>query len=154
MKLGIFLQGLGNNQIAIESIASVNTILNTEKKVYPTFFVKEVQPFMIKPRTLATHFDKLYNYDGHVITTNLDTTYIALQCRRLKSVNLFLFDLEWTFNIGNYIINTGIYKNKDIEIFSPSKEYTAALENYCGRQAITTRGFNLNEIITRIQQRT
>lgn len=152
MKIGLFLPNLGNNQLATDAIANINSLVISNTDIYPSVFFKEVRQPIIKLRTVATTFDKIYHYDGHLITTNIDTTYIALQCRRLKSITFFLSELEWTKNIGNYISNIYVYQNKSINILSPSKEYAFALYNYCGRQIpIIQNGLNINEIATRIR---
>lgn len=154
MKLGVFLPSLGHNQLAIDAIASINTIISNNEDVYPSFFYKEVRPSVIRPRTMCCSVDKIYHYNGHLITTNLDTTNIALQCTMLKSINFYIADLEWTRGIGNYIANVMIYKNKKINLFVPSKEYYNALENYCNINATILDGFNINGIIKTIRDRT
>jgi hypothetical protein len=152
MKLGIFLPSLGYNQNAIQAISAINTLIGIDNTVYPTFFYKRIDAFRLKAKTIATTFDRIYQYDGHLITTNLDTTYIALQCNRLKSINFYVSELEWTRRIGNYISNSSIYKNKNVNLICPSSEY--ALDNYCGVkvQDIIT-GFNIYEIVARIRAR-
>lgn len=151
MKIGIFLPHLGNNQLAVDTVSQLNQAVAQNAEIYPSIFIKEIKPHVLKSRTIITGFDKLYNYDGHIITTNLDTTYIALQCRMLKSINFYISELEWLYNIGSYLNNITIYNNPNINIYTPSIEYSNAIANYCNRQSHLINGYNLNEIITRIR---
>lgn len=153
MKVGIFLPHLGNNQTAIQTIATVNKMVEDNVDFSPSLFYKENKFSVIRPRTITTSFDKIYNYDGHLITTNLDTTYIATQCKTLKSINFIVCELEWTRRVGSYLSNIHIYKNKNIHIFVPSKEYNIALENYCNIQAKVLNGLDINEIVNDIRNR-
>lgn len=155
MNLGIFLPNFGHNQLAINAIAYVNAMLNKDSDIVPSLFFKEVAQPIIKPKTIMTTFDRLYNYDGHLITTNIDTTYTALQCNRLKSITFYIAELEWTRQKGNYIVNSALYRNPNIMLVCPSKEYRDAVENYCNvRINHIITGFNLNEITNRIRSRT
>lgn len=153
MQLGIFLNDIGNNQLAIDTIASVNSILNRGLEITPTLFFKQNRPLIIKPKTTCVYFDKMYTYDGHVITTSLDTTAIALQCRRLKSINFVVTELEWTFGVGNYFANRSIYCNPNINLFTTSTLYRDAIDNYCNVTPTVINGLNINEIINIIRSR-
>lgn len=147
MHIGLFLNNLGHNQIALDAIANVNqAIINNTPHNFSLFYKNNV-PTIIRPRTLATTFDKLYSYDGHLITTSLDTTFIATKCNRLKSVNFFVNELEWTFGIGDYLSNCVIYKNNNINVFVPSQQFGIALQCYCGITPKVLNGLDINEII-------
>ena len=152
MKIGFFIPNLGNNQIAIDTIAGVNTIVNNHPNIFPSIFYKEIEPSVIRPKTIATSFDKLYHYYGTIVTVNLDTTWIALQSRTIKSIYFYVYDLEWTRNIGSYMPNIQLYRHPKVELICPSKEYAEAIENYCNRQVkYVIPGLNLDEIITTIR---
>lgn len=144
MKFGVFLDNLGSNQLATETVAILNTLLQTNQKICPTVFYKTIEVPRIKCRFLSTTHDRLYTFDGHVITTSLDTTFITLNSRTVTAVTFYVADLEWTHNIGNYISNTGIYLNPNVKLVVPSQEYAVAIENYCGRKP--DKIMNLNQL--------
>lgn len=154
MKLGIFLPHIGYSQNAVTAISYMNSMIIKHEDIYPSIFIKEIEMSVVKPRTLVTSADKLYNYDGHVITTNLDTTYIALNCKRLQSINFYVAELEWTFKVGNYMSNISIYRNAKVNLICPSIDYANALKNYCN---VTVEkvipGLNIYEIATTIRTR-
>lgn len=152
MKLGVFVPTVGNNQLSVQAVANINTLVDTDNTIYPCIFYKEFDFLKVKLKGIATTFDKLYEYDGHLITTNLDTTFIALKCKRLKSIYFYVTDLEWIRGIGNYLSNISLYQHPKVHVICPSVEYADALMNYCNvkTECIIT-GFNLNEIVRTIR---
>ncbi len=133
-ELGIMVSNPGNNQPAFTAINHINTIHKLNLPINCTLFYRESSPFCTKLAGTSTTLDRVFNYYGHLIATDLDLAIFALRSRTAKSKILYPFNLDWIHGYGNYMHNVSIYTNKDLFIIAPSLEYAESLENYCGRK--------------------
>ena len=134
-QLGILINSPGSNQVAFTAINHVNTIHTLKLPINPCIFYRENTKHCTKLAGMSTTIDRIFNYYGHVIATNLDLAVFALNAKTPQSKTLYMFDLEWLTGYGNFVHNATIYNNPELIVIAPSKEYADALYNYCGRTA-------------------
>ena len=153
MDVGILLNSTGTNQPAFITINRINAMKMIDKTPYNlTVFYKESGPFCSKLCTTSTSLDKMFSFNGAVIATDLDLSVFMIKAFTPSVKVLYLFELEWTKGVGNFLVNSAIYNKEGLIVIAPSLAYANELENYCGKKvdAIIPQ-FNIAEIIKVIE---
>jgi len=150
--VGILIDNTNLNQPAFLAINRINASFKDIGGHKYSLFYKEPGPFCTKLVATATSLDKIWGFNGDVISTNLDLTMFLLRANGPKIKILYMFELEWIKGYGNFLSNSSIYNNKDLIIIAPSASYADALYNYCGRKAnAIIPQFNIQEIMKAVE---
>ncbi len=150
MRLGIVLNNLGSSQQAFMAISYINTLLHNKFIKDATLFYCENVASVIKPLCMSTSVDKVFQFDGTLITTNL-YTYSLVRTAKGRKV-LYLWDLEWLRGNGNYIANNELLNEVEI-LICRSDSHAKCIENYCNRKPIVIPNFNLKMIVETINEK-
>ena len=132
MNVGIILNKLDANQRAFSAINGVNSIVKKSDHQF-TLFYKENGPICCKVATACVPFDRMYNFDGSLIATDLDTTLFMMRTYKPSIRVLYAFELDWVFGYGNFLANASLLRNKELVVIAPSTEYAESIKNYSGR---------------------
>lgn len=132
MNIGIILSKFDANQRAFSAINSINSIVNKSDHQF-TLFYKENGPICCKVATSCVPFDRMYNFDGGLISTDLDTTLFMMRTYRPSVRVLYAFELDWVFGHDNFLSNSSLLNNKELIVIAPSMEYAESIKNYSGR---------------------
>lgn len=134
MNIGIILPSLDANQLAFETILSINTILSNGTKNDYRIFFENLSPKIIQPLCSIMNITELWHYNGLLITTTLENTKLAIKAIADTKIVFIVWDLEWLRGHNNYIDNISIYRNPNIILLARSKDHAKIIENYCGRR--------------------
>lgn len=131
--------------MAFMAISYVNTLIHNNIFNDITLFYCRNSSVVTKPLCMATSVDKIFQFDGLLISTDLLTASIIKKCKSKKI--LYLWDLEWLRGKGNYFANVEILTDLNLELICRSKSHFDAIKNYCGKDANIIPNFNLKTII-------
>lgn len=129
--IGIILDNIYANQLAYESITSLNKLAE-KTNTNIAAFVKNISPSYIPAKFGIFGLHSIHNIShGTIVATDLDSAEILINSQTTANKIFYVWDLEWLHNPQkkNFLQNTNIYRN--IEIVTRSKSYSDAVANYC-----------------------
>jgi hypothetical protein len=151
-KIGLMLQNLNASQKAYMFIQQLNSLVSNNTNVDACVFFNEVSLPCVKPMFSVSPALELWGFhQGLVITTDIDTTLMAIKTCTSSKVIHYIDDLEWTRkNKQDFLYNLPAYRSQMVELITPSVSYAKLVENYCNRKvSAVIPGYDLNEILKR-----
>jgi len=145
MKVGVVLNDLGASQSAFMAISFANTLLVNNLLTDITLFFCTNVPVVTRPMVAAINVDKIHQFKGLLVATDLYTASLVAKTNADKA--LYLWDLEWLRDRGSYIANVTLLKNSGFKLFARSEYHAKAIENYCGVVPTVLPQFNLLEMV-------
>lgn len=134
MNIGIILPSLGTNQLAFETITTINReIMSGSKHDYRIFF-EDLTPRVINPLCAVMNIAEIWNYSGLLITTTLSNTRFASKVVGDVKKVFYVWDLEWLRGKNNFIQNLSVYRDPQFALLTRSEEYAKMIEFYSNRK--------------------
>lgn len=147
--VGVLVDNIGLSQQTFYMVNHINMLCKTSNEFDFVVFFKNLMPPAMRPFCACLYANEIWNFNGTLISTDLDS---ALSC--LNAVNraeniLYLWDLEWLRGSQrNYIQNIAILRNPDLKLVARSVDHAKAIENYANRKVDKiVDDFNINEIL-------
>lgn len=126
MKLGFLLKDIGHNQLAYDLITAINKTL--QDKSYPhslTIFTETVEESVKTPACPVMNASEIWTFDGHVISTSMNTAIKLLKAIGPKKKYLYVHAPEWFSQapILNYENTHMIYMHPELNILTRNDDY-------------------------------
>lgn len=145
MKVGVVLPDLGNCQQVFMAINYINTmIFNKIFTDFTLFYCRNVA-VVTKPLCATICVDKVFQFDGLLVATDLYTLSLIKNVKSKKV--LYLWDLEWIRGNGDYFGNNELLNDPNLILVCRTTFHSTAIKNYCGRDAKIIANFNLKLIL-------
>ena len=133
MNIGIILNSLDNNQLAVETILSINSEINNQSKDDYRIFFENINLRVFEPTCAVMNISEIFNYTGILISTTLSNTKLALKTTGDIQRIFYVWDLEWLRREKNYLDNLAVYRNPNIKLVTRSADYAQMIQNYTNR---------------------
>lgn len=133
--IGIILPNLEMNQLAFETIYTINKEIASNNGYDYRIFFEDLSARCIDPMCATMNSSEVHSYDGLLISTTLDNTRTSLKAIGKIERAFFVWDLEFVRNEKNYIENLKIYRDPRIKLIARSEDHAKVLMNYSNRKA-------------------
>lgn len=87
----------------------------------------------IKPNFSIMNSFYLPHYSGHVICSSIETLKVALKTHGNYNIYLYLWDLEWLRDGGNFE-NYKVISDNRVTLISRSESHSKIIENFSNRK--------------------
>lgn len=149
-KVGIFLNDLGNSQIASQAVFGINNYLaNSDDVGFILFFLDNVAPSAL-PMCPTMAASEIFGFDGTVIATSMETASRLASLSGPTRKLYYVVDLPWIRPTGvvPYSPIRDIFTNKEVELVARSESHCRIIENCFNRRPIATvEDFNVNRLV-------
>jgi hypothetical protein len=132
MNFAFVINNIGNSEVAYELLKFIHSKEDSDFSPY-IFFQNNYPPVMSSP-CMTMNISGLVNFKGKAVAINLDCADILSKNNSVTENYLYLWDLQWLFNLVNYDAAMDILDN--FKIIARSKAHKAIVENYTGRNDI------------------
>lgn len=152
-KVGIVLNSLFSSQLSYYALRNVNKYLSKEYLTNFIFFVRELVIPCIEPECGTMRWEELWGYDGHLITTDVESTRKAMMTPGPKSITFYAYDIDWFRRLKNsnpprYEDFASIYQNPNIKIVARNEEYKKLIEGIWNiKVAGVVDDFNMEQML-------
>lgn len=148
MNVGIILPNLGMSQLAYLAINQANLGDRFGKHNYFLFF-QDIELPCIKPRVACLNISELSNFDGVLISTNVDMTLMAMRAVNNVKYIFYVWDLEWIRRGGiNFQEAMKVFRNPEVSLVARSDDHAKAIINYCNREpSLIAPNLNIEAIL-------
>ncbi len=152
MNIGIILPDLSVNQLAFNTIATINHELATGSTNDFTIFFEQLTPRAIEPHCAVMSTSELWHFKGLLITTTLSNTRLSAGILGPIKRVLLLQDLEWLRHEKDYLANVRLLKDLRLAVGVRSMSHSEAMFDYCGRRpTFIMPQFNFSELANAIK---
>lgn len=155
MKLGICLPDFGFSQLVYHVVKNTNEYVTTHTDLSIIGFYENIAPLYMRTNFPIMHSFEMFNYDGIIISTNLDTAEKSLKSFHPLDRFFYVWDLEWIRQPKknfNYISN--IYRNPNIKLLARSLDHKEMIEKCWNVNVFgIVENFNYEQIIPVIARR-
>lgn len=152
MKAGVIVESLGMSQSAMQITRSINKAVSLEEYWDIVVFYTQYDKILLSPHFAMMDVAEIYGFDGPIISTNVETTKIALGCKSATKKFFYVWDLEWTHRVFDVDEINKIYMNPEIELIARSEEHSSIIENCWKKPIAVIENFNhekLTELISK-----
>lgn len=134
MNIGVVLHSLDVNQLAYETIFSINKEIEGGSSYDYRIFFENLSTRCLPIKCGIMNISEVWHYNGVLITTTLLNT--ALTSRVMGNIKrvFWVWDLEWLRGANNYLSNLQVYRNPNILLIARSLEHAQAIEHYANRR--------------------
>lgn len=150
-KIGVVINSLYSSQLAYYAIRNINDNIRKDYLTNFIFFVKDLVVPCVEPECGVMRWEELWGFDSHVVTTDLEGTRKALLTPGPKSINYYMYDLEWARRgkmALTYEDYAGIYQNPQVKLIAKTEEYKKMTENIWNTKvAGVCNDFNLTQML-------
>jgi len=151
-KLGLFVSDPAVGQRNFHFITQINGLLANNINVDACAFYNTVAPPCVKPNFALVPAADIWGFhDGLIITTDIDTTLMAIKTCNSSKIIFYIDDLEWTRpNKQDFLYNIPAYRSNLVELVTPSVQYAKLVENYSNRKvSVVIPNYDLLQILKR-----
>lgn len=129
-KLGIILDHLGPAQLPFCFINAANDFLEKNSQgIDVVAFVQNLTPLSAQPNFARMNTAEAFDYNGHLIATNLKQAWSAIKFPGTRQKYLYVWDLEWVRGQNkNFPFLSDVYQNPAIELIARSKPHKDIIE--------------------------
>lgn len=146
-KIGVILPSLHDSQLSYGFIKSINQFIKTTSQYDFVLFCENLSMPIISPMCGYMTSNEISGFDGLLISTDLDNTFLSIRSINAAKKVFYVHDLEWLRGKTNFMYNIQIYRHPDIELICGSESYAKALKNYCNRKAKIITNYDIGEFI-------
>ncbi len=145
--IGIIIPNLANNQLAYETISTINLeLINNSKYDYRIFF-EDFGPVITNPLCATMNISEIHVYGGLLISTTLNNTVLSLKVPSKLKRAFVVWDAEWKRKSMNFLDAVKVYRDPRLILVARSQDMAKAIENYCNRKPeIIMENFNFSEL--------
>ena len=147
-KLGILIESLHACQQSISLIINCNKLSN-DKNIDVIGFYEIYGQFPAAPHFSVMQNRNIWEFDGPIIATDIDSAYTLINCPRISKKYLYIWNLEWIFHPANFYYYNDIYNHKDIELIARSKYHEKIIRKIWKKPKFIMENFD-NEILAKI----
>jgi hypothetical protein len=147
-KVGIVIKSLYSSQLAYYLIKAINEFYSKNYNINFIIFVRDLVIPCVDPNCSVMRWEELWGFDGHVITTDIESTMRVMITPGPKSVTHYVYDLDWTDGVHKHIDLSGVYQNPDINLVARNEEYAKIIGRLWNRNNVEVLGdFKLDELL-------
>ncbi len=151
MKIGICVPDFGFNQLNYYLVKNSNEQVEINKISFIGFY-ENLSPTYMKTNFPLMQMYEIFNYDGVLISTDLNTTNKVINAFSPAKRIFYIWDLEWLrLPKKNFSYIKDVYRNKNIKLIARSQEHKKAIENSWNRKVEgVVENFNYEQLLTYI----
>ena len=147
MNIAAVVNDLGPSQNSFYLIKEFNKIASDRRMSVSVFFERSsipVVPTMFSCKSVSF----LSGYHHNAIATSLSEANIILKGNNAAKKFLYLWDLEWLRNPGQYDAVCSILLDDRLNIVARSKSRATMIENFCNKKPVgIVDNWNINELM-------
>lgn len=113
-------------------------------------FYQNIGPVIVEPRVPLFHCFEMYNFDGHIISTDIGTTQQLLKTFSAKQKIFYIWDLEWIRKRGTYEFYRSVYCNPELTLVTRGTEYARLVEDCWNVKCHVVENVNYEEFVDRV----
>lgn len=132
--IGIIINRTSMNQLAYESIYTINKEILTGSEYDYRIFFENLDATCISPMCSVMNISEMYAYDGLIISTTLENSKMSLKTIGDIHRAFLIWDLEFIRNEKNFLDNIRVYRDPRLFLIARSEDAAKAVENYCNRK--------------------
>lgn len=126
MKLGVLLDNLGPNQLALNVITNGNKVRDTD---FIAFYENSAKPYISPDFAIMQAFEA-WGYRGILIATSLSTASQMITFPVCKEKYFYVWDLEWIRMKEKYFKTLhSIYSNPKLKLIARSNSHKKIIED-------------------------
>jgi len=145
-KFAIVVNNYGQNQLAYDTIGSLNEFLKKDNKVDVTLFYETPAPMRQNPLTAMMNIYEAWGYDGDMVMTSISSAFKVSGMPGSNQKYFYAYNPEW---IHNSTIFEAYYRvaQSDIHFITRTKEHAKLFENNFNKKPIfTLEQMNVEEL--------
>jgi len=149
MKLGFTVSDLSASQLAFYLIKNANDFIEQENvNTDIIIFYENAAPPCIPLFCTSMHVSELWGFYEPVISTDLKTSQILLNCPSQSIKVFYVWDLEWIrMREKSYDLLKRFYKNNKLNLIARSLDHKKIIEDCWNTETIgTVENFNMREL--------
>jgi hypothetical protein len=151
MNIAAVINNLGPSQNSYYLIKEFNKVASNRHMSLSVFFERSAIP-IIPTMFSCKSISFISSYHHNAIATSLEETDILLKANNASKKFLYLWDLEWIRNTGQYDTISNILLNDRLNIIARSESHATMIENFCNKKPVgIVDNWNINQLIEVIQ---
>ena len=153
MKVASFVDSVAMSQCSYDMIRSFNQI--SSYNIDTCCFYLNLAPVPINMNFGLLNSYYLPFWDGSIFSTTLQTAHIIQKTYGNLKHFLYLQDLEWLRNAGDFHVNSSILRKENTIVVARSLDHADAIWNYCNiRPKHILENWNSSQILEIINEHT
>lgn len=144
-KIGIILDNFGPSQMAYQALTQPIPI---DWSVYG--FYHNIHHTIVEPSFPLWHCAEAFNFNGHLIATNINGAQQLLNCFAAQSKIFYLWDIEWFRHKGDYNFYRHIYCNPNLKLVTRCEDYQNLVKQCWNIECALVKDFSYNGFIDSI----
>lgn len=147
MKTLICIENLSYSAFNYECIKNVNSYVEENTDEISFCSMDQTFPFMdINSAIYHPNEIDCFN-NGVIITSKIDIAKHIVKATNSSQKILYLYDIEWMFNLSSYDDIYEVLSNKTLKIFARSEDHVRPIKNLSNREPdAIINNFNLEKI--------
>ena len=148
---GILIKSLEDTPQCHSMCENINKLVLTQYMISPILFFQTNGKTSILPQCCQLQQHHAWGFDGVLISTDIETTYVLAQCLKPRKKLFYVYNIEWP-NLSSlkYAELQKIYQNPEIDLIAKNEEDFKILERCWSKPKGIVNNFDYKELITLI----
>jgi len=145
---GILINSLNNSKECCLLCENINQLLATQYMISPILFFQSGGKISIPPRCCQLQQHHAWGFDGTLISTNIETTYVLDKCLKPRKKLFYVYNIEWP-NLPSlkFADLQKIYQNPEIDLIARTEEDFKLLEKCWKKPIGVVKDYDYKELI-------
>jgi|TARA_B100001113_G_C21044582_1_gene593930 hypothetical protein len=150
-QIGFLVNDLSASQLSFFLIKNLNDYKQKEDLEAVLFF-ENSSSLAIKPNVPLMAINEIWNFDGVLISTDVNTTLSLKKCFAPAKKIFYVWDLEWMRNIAGrtkeFESVVQAFNDESIQLIARSEDHAKAIENISNRKIKhIVENFNIEKLV-------
>ena len=151
MNIAAVINNLGPSQNSYYLIKEFNKAASDKSMSLSVFFERSAIP-VVSTMFSCRSVSFISSYHHNAIATSLEEANILLRGNNSSKKFLYLWDLEWLRNPGQYNDTCDMLLDKRLNIIARSESHATMIENFCNKKPVgIVDNWNIGQLIEVIQ---
>ena len=123
MRLGVLIKTLGISQQGLFLTLCGNKLAQERGDIDFTVFYEDHDKLPLFVQFCMMQNSNIWGFNGPLIATDLQLAETLLACPSPTRKLLYVWNLEWLYDIGSFGKNTAVYLNDELELIARSQAH-------------------------------
>lgn len=148
LKLGLFVNNMSSSERNFCFMTQFNNLASNHNIDTRIFYQNICTPCIPLDCSIMPSSEVYGFHNGLLITTDIDTTLIAVKAPISSKIVYYMDDIEWMREgKQNFLYNLGAFGSPYVTIIAKSNDYAKCMRDYTGRIVSVVSNYNLEGII-------